>query len=97
MGTIKPGKGFRNINTRLKTYYDITDGIQFNSTNFELSAATKESIELFKKHPSVGSVERRIVPKGLGDRSSSLKTLHTTGIWINLVQFIFQKRGYNFY
>ena len=70
MGTIKPGKGFsRNINTRLKTYYDITDGMRFNSTNFELSAATEESIELFKKHPSVGSVERRIVPKGQGDRS----------------------------
>ncbi|MGB0456144.1 MAG: signal peptidase I [Flavobacteriaceae bacterium] len=70
MGTIKPGKGFsRNINTRLKTYYDITDGMRFNSTNFELSAATEESIELFKKHPSVGSVERRIAPKGQGDRS----------------------------
>ena len=70
MGTIKPGKGFsRNINTRLKTYYDITDGMRFNSTNFELSAATEESIELFKKHPSVGSVERRIVPKGQGDRN----------------------------
>ena len=70
MGTIKPGKGFsRNINTRLKTYYDITDGMRFNSTNFELSAATEKSIELFKKHPSVGSVERRIAPKGQGDRS----------------------------
>ncbi len=70
MGTIKPGKGFsRNINTRLKTYYDITDGMRFNSTNFELSAATEESIELFKKHPSVRSVERRIAPKGQGDRS----------------------------
>lgn len=70
-GTIKPGKGFsRNITNRLKTYYDITDGIRTNgSSYFELSAATEESAELFKKHPSVASLERKILPKGQVDRS----------------------------
>ena len=60
-GKIKEGKRFsRSIYNRLKTYYDITDGFVNNSTHFEVSAATKESIELLKKHPSVASIERKI-------------------------------------
>jgi len=68
-GKIKEGKRFsRSIYNRLKTYYDITDGFGNNSTDFEVSAATKESIELLKKHPSVASIERKIRAKEEIDR-----------------------------
>jgi signal peptidase I len=68
-GKIKEGKRFsRSIYNRLKTYYDITDGFGNNSTHFEVSAATKESIELLKKHPSVASIERKIRAKEEIDR-----------------------------
>lgn len=70
-GSIKPGKGFsRTIDNRLKTYYDITDGFVSNGTYFEMSSATEESVELFKKHPSVARIERNIIPKEKVDRDA---------------------------
>ena len=58
-GTIKTGKNFsRNIDKRLKTYYDITDGIQRSNTAFRLSASTEENAMKFKNHPSVASINK---------------------------------------
>ena len=68
-GRIKPGKSFsRNIENRLKTYYDITDGIQKSNTAFKLSAATDEAAKAFKNHPSVASIQKMTLPEDYADR-----------------------------
>tara|TARA_B100001057_G_scaffold54719_1_gene48638 strand:+ start:7885 stop:9483 length:1599 start_codon:yes stop_codon:yes gene_type:complete len=69
-GTIKEGKKFsRNIDNRLKTYYDITDGIQKSDFVFRLSASTAENAKLFKNHPSVESIQRMPIPKEYQDKN----------------------------
>ena len=69
-GTIKEGKKFsRNIDNRLKTYYDITDGIQKSDFAFRLSASTAENAKLFKNHPSVESIQRMPIPKEYPDKN----------------------------
>ena len=71
-GTLKPGKSFsRKINQRLKTYYDITDGIAMTSANtFTLGAATIENAEKFANHPSVQSIEKYNTPKNYIDQDA---------------------------
>lgn len=68
-GTLKKGKSFsRKLDNRLKTYYDITDGLGLNSpTTFSIGAATLENAKKFKTHPSVQSVEKYNIPKGYID------------------------------
>ena len=68
-GTIKTGKKFsRNIDKRLKTYYDITDGIQRSNVAFRLSASTEENAMKFKNHPSVASINKMNIPKNYADK-----------------------------
>lgn len=68
-GTIKTGKNFsRNIDKRLKTYYDITDGIQRSNAAFRLSASTEENAMKFKNHPSVASINKMNIPKNYADK-----------------------------
>ena len=68
-GTLKPGKSFsRKISQRLKTYYDITDGMGMNSPNtFTIGAATAENAKKFENHPSVQSIEKFNIPKSTVD------------------------------
>ena len=70
-GTIKKGKTFnRSIDNRLKTYYDITDGIQMSNVAFRLAAATNENAAKFKNHPSVESIKKMSIPQSIPDAST---------------------------
>ena len=69
-GTLKTGKTFsRNIDNRLKTYYDITDGIQNSNVAFRLAAATEKNAAKFKNHPSVESIKKMSIPPNFSDRN----------------------------
>ena len=66
---LKPGKGFdQNIQSYLKSRYDITDGI-FGAQDSDaiLLAATEKAANQFKNHPSVANVTKNIDPKGQYD------------------------------
>ena len=68
-GTIKSGKNFsRNIDNRLKTYYDITDGMQRSNIAFRLLASTEDNAMKFKSHPSVASINKMDIPKNYADK-----------------------------
>lgn len=68
---LKPGKGFgRNIIDQLVSRYDITDGIYPTPDNrIIVPAASDRAVQMFKNHPSVAKLIKKIETKGEWDRN----------------------------